>query len=299
MAERCPQCGEPVTGSDHACGACGASLPARPLLSFVVPLLVVVLVLGGVVWWVVDDPSRPTADAGSSSGRSPSSTGLTPPSTGQRGSTAAAPSSSPLGPIEGAPGPPGNPLAIEMRYVNQPCSAQYLLMIATAGLDQPNPPQEKLPVAAEGFPAAKYLHNRSSCPDSFRQTIPNGEIFQAYVGPFTTLEETCRVRWRVGRPATWPKRLASPTAVFCLCLEDAASLPTLRPGPLARSNQFRVSDVQQLLFTHSKKNEERRIDGTFDTALQRKLMSYQREMGVPATGMLDTRTWRTIQEDAC
>lgn len=196
---------------------------------------------------------------------------------------------------ESTTGAPIDPLGLGADMVNQGCTGEYLVMLASSG-----DPAEWVPTLAPALravPGASYLVTDESC-GSFVQDIDGQRIYAAYVGPFSDLQGACDARARAGLAGGYARQLdlTKQSRSLCSCL-DTARRPRLsrsldsEPGAFER--QLAVSDVQVLL-DRAGLNTERAYGGAFGPSTQGWVRALQRGAGLRVSGVVDGATWAEL-----
>lgn len=204
-------------------------------------------------------------------------------------------------PVETSPEPSptddavADPLGLGSELVNQQCTGEYLVMLASSG-----DPTEWIPTLAPALraaPDASYLVTDESC-GSFVQDIDGQRIYAAYVGPFPDLEGACGALASTGVAGGYARHLdlAVTSRSVCSCL-DTAQRPRLSRAldaePIVFERQLAVSDVQVLL-DRAGLNTQRAYGGSFGPSTQGWVRELQRGAGLRASGVVDGATWAEL-----
>lgn len=202
---------------------------------------------------------------------------------------------------EPKPEPP--PLGIDATYANQACSGDYIVMLATSGVAAEY--DSKLGDVVRGVRGAKYLRGGKSCKAFLRvDPLTKDPIYNAYLGPFPTMEEACRTLAGLGErhSKAWVRQLANPSKVreLCFCLDEASAAPTVwGAGDVTTLGVKRAVSQAQWALVQAGLNDVTQIYGNYTPEFSRKLKWFQEQSDVPATGALDTATWAALQDDYC
>lgn len=312
MAMSCPRCGR--TGqTTRFCVSCGTALggapvqqqpappqwqapppqseeePRRsrgPMAAVIGGLLVLLLVAGvGGAWLLMRDSGDDTStaavdrdDAGSDAtedGAEPGTTGTEP--------TEAPDSSTGL-----------DPLGLGEEMVNQPCSGEYLVMLASTGTpkDYASTLSPALGLADDNH----YLVTNGSC-ESFNQEVDGNPIYASYVGPFDDLADACSVRESLAYQGAYVRLLDAGRVTRSLCECAVMASPYLTVGSGAEESvvaSYDVVDLQALL-NLAGLNPDRVVDGYFTATTRRWVRDFQRAEGLVATGAADVDTWSALR----
>lgn len=266
-----------------------------------VPVLAVLVVLavvgGGFAAWRVlgDDDGGPETAGEQTSGPAESSTG--PTATGT--SVEERPD---YVPVPDDPEP--LPFDIDAELVNQPCTGQVVVLLATASV--PANYAEKLGGAIEGVPDAKVLRASDSC-DGFQKTHPDSgaPVYNAYLGPYDTAADACEVISTLDSPSAWVRELANPSQEreLCFCEEAIDGLPVVGPRSELDSVEVKrlVGQVQWALFLDGQVPKESVFQtyGQFTPEFQDALRTFQGEVLVEQTGSVTRETWERLLDEYC
>lgn len=265
--------------------------PGRSRRARRTPLLAVVVVLalvgGGLAAWRLlgDDPSGTDASA------AVDPTGPSQPSTDE--------------PTDGSTsGPAPLPFEVDAEFVNQSCTGEVIVMLATAGVVDNY--AAKLGNAVEGVPDAKVLRASDSCA-GFQSTHPESgqPIYNAYLGPFATVLEACQAIEGLDSATAWVRELANPSQEreLCFCESSADALPTIGPETDLASLDVRrlVGQVQWALYLFGLIPKE----GVFQSYGRRTpdfvaaLGDFQSQVLLDSDGVIAQETWERLLDEFC
>ncbi|MGN0063057.1 MAG: peptidoglycan-binding protein [Nocardioides sp.] len=302
----CGACGQPGAGMQY-CTRCGASLllgpaptqfpvppvqhpaqypppapfqaPARPpggrggsALPWIVGVLsLAVIALAATGIWL-----RTGGDDGNPSGQGATSEPTQPASPGSTDE------------------PVDDPLDLGRGLVNQDCTGEFVVMLASSG--DPSAYASTLAPALEAAPDAAYLVTDESC-GSFNQSVDGNRIYAAYEGPFDSRAAACAARSASTFRGAYVRELDASVTERDVCgCETSAGEPVLSrhdpAGEVAR--QYAVTDVQVLLKRAGTKGSGV-LNGTFDKALHQLVRRFQKENGLEADGVVGTDTWTALR----
>lgn len=311
MAMSCPRCGR--TGqTTRFCVSCGTALggapvqqqpappqwqapppqseeePRRsrgPMAAVIGGLLVLLLVAGvGGAWLLMRDSGDDTSTAAvdrDDAGSDATEDGAEP------GTTEAEPTE--------APDSAGlDPLGLGEEMVNQPCSGEYLVMLASTGTpkDYASTLSPALGLADDNH----YLVTNGSC-ESFNQEVDGNPIYASYVGPFDDLADACSVRESLAYQGAYVRLLDAGRVTRSLCECAVMASPYLTVGSGAEESvvaSYDVVDLQALL-NLAGLNPDRVVDGYFTATTRRWVRDFQRAEGLVATGAADVDTWSALR----
>lgn len=266
--------------------------------------LVLVLLLGaaGGAWALLSRDDEPSA-------RSPRQAADPTASATEAASTESSPSSSPEPSRTASPtrtrrsaptaAPP--PFSLGIPFRNVPCTGEYVVMLGTAGSRDIY--VSKLSSAIEGVPSAKLLRGEDSC-DAFidRDPVSGDQIYNAYTGPYATLDQACSALASLPSERAWIRELSNPSKQreLCTCPSIGSSTPTLRPGTDVSSLPVRraVNDVQWALFSVGILAKDD-VNGTLGDNFFRAVGDYQYQQNLSTTGEVDPQTWSAVLDDYC
>ncbi len=259
-----------------------------PALAALAVLVVLLLVGGGLAAWRL---------LGADPGAGPPTT-----DTATATDTATDTDTDPSGPGPGEPDP--LPFAVDAPLVNQPCTGEVIVMLATAGV--PANYEAKLGRAVAGVPDAKVLRAADSC-EAFQRTHPESgqPIYDAYIGPFTTVPDACRAIDGLDSATAWVRELANPSQEreLCFCESSVQALPTLAPVSDLTSVSARrlVGQVQWALhlFDLIPKEAVFRSYGQLTPDLEQAVEEFQSRVLVEATGVIGQETWERLLDEFC
>ena len=203
--------------------------------------------------------------------------------------------------------PPPAPLGIPATYENQPCTGEFVVMLATA--DKPALYESKLRDAIRGISNAKYLRGDESC-DAFLARAPRTRdfIYNAYIGPFSSLQSACNELSQIPTELAWVRRLdsPSPSRSLCMCAESAATLPLVGgqdgADPSELSTRRAIMQVQWLFYLMGR-NSRDTVFGTYTKAFDEQVRAYQSDVGLVSDptlgGRIGTQTWTALKDEFC
>ena len=260
----------------------------------VASLVVLALIAGLVTWRVLSHkPDEPTAKPPVSQTESPEPTTTQPtPSTAEpEPSQTTAEAAVEEGRLD-----------IAMTYDNVACEpGRYIVMVTTVHAERLY--ESVLSRVARDVPNARYLRGDLAC-EVFLDADPRtGEhIYNACVGPFDSREAACRALDSVPVEWAWVRELKNPSKQRwgCFCLPSADLRENGAPGVHTthlvdrRGCIVRRGERLQLGYW-----EKSRTFGNWGGEFADALASYQADVRLDATGMLDTATWQALTADYC
>jgi len=266
-----------------------------PGLAAVLSVLVVLaLVAGGFAAWRLlgdDDPGAGQVTAiDSTEPASPTAPGTDDPSAGPSAKPSAEPE--PL------------PFSVDAAFVNQPCTGEVIVMLATAGVADNY--AAKLGNAVGGVSDAKVLRASDSC-EAFQRTHPESgqPIYNAYVGPFATVSEACQAIDGLDSATAWVRELANPSQEreLCFCESSADALTRVGPETDLTSLAVRrlIGQVQWGLYLFGLIPKE----GVFQSYGQRTpdfvaaLQEFQSQVLLTPDGVITGETWERLLDEFC
>lgn len=314
----CTSCGEPRTPGLAFCTGCGARLEATPPPAagpvWVQPppaprrsrrglVLVVCLVLlaglvgaGTLTVVLLRDDESATAST-----RDQEERNLEP----LESPPASAPETTPSPTTETEP----PPLAISADYVNQPCTGEYVVMLATE--DESAAYESHLGAAVAGVPGARYLRGADSCEAFVKRGPSTGElVYNAYLGPFPTLAEACVALSKLSSPTAWTRQLSypSPDRSPCICETPAAALPVIGGSDGAGSASSlpvrrAIAQVQWILYEMGINPSRDAIYGNYTAEFDRQVRVFQVRQGLVDRasdgGRIGEQTWAALRNEYC
>lgn len=312
MAMSCPRCGR-AGQTTRFCVSCGTALggapvpqqPAPPQWQAPAPvggpeprrsrgptaaviggLLVLLLVAGvGGAWLLMRDTGDDTSTAAVD--RDEADSDATEDST-EPGTTGAVPTETP----DSSTGL--DPLGLGEDMVNQPCSGEYLVMLASTGTpkDYTSTLSPALGLADDNH----YLVTNGSC-ESFNQEVDGNPIYASYVGPFDDLADACSVRESLAYQGAYVRLLDAERVTRSLCECAVMASPYLTVGSGAEESVVAAYDVVDLqaLLNLAGMNPDRVVDGYFTATTRRWVRDFQRAEGLVATGAADVDTWSALR----
>ena len=187
-----------------------------------------------------------------------------------------------------------DPLGLGEEMVNQPCSGEYLVMLASTGTpkDYASTLSPALGLADDNH----YLVTNGSC-ESFNQEVDGNPIYASYVGPFDDLTDACSVRESLAYQGAYVRLLDAGRVTRSLCECAVMASPYLTVGSGAEESvvaSYDVVDLQALL-NLAGQNPDRVVDGYFTATTRRWVRDFQRAEGLVATGAADVDTWSALR----
>ncbi len=187
-----------------------------------------------------------------------------------------------------------DPLGLGEEMVNQPCSGEYLVMLASTGTpeDYASTLSPALGLADDNH----YLVTNGSC-ESFNQEVDGNPIYASYVGPFEDLADACSVRESLAYEGAYVRLLDAGRVTRSLCECAVMESPYLTVGSGAEESvvaSYDVVDLQALL-NLAGQNPDRVVDGYFTATTRRWVRDFQRAEGLVATGAADVDTWSALR----
>jgi hypothetical protein len=196
------------------------------------------------------------------------------------------------------------PFDIDAELVNQPCTGEVVVMLATASV--PANYADKLGQAIEGVPDAAVLRASDSC-DAFQETNPDSgaPIYNAYLGPFPTAADACEVIGTLDSQSAWVRELANPSQEreLCFCEESVDGLPVLGPESDLDALVTRrlIGQVQWALYLDGQLPKEAvfRTLGQYTAEFAGAVTTFQREALVEENGSVTRETWERLLDEFC
>jgi hypothetical protein len=290
--------GDPPT--DFSVSAPSRPEPRRSWAPVLAALVVLALVGGGFTAW------RVLGDDDGSPGDTTDPTGAVSGPTDPNGS--GGPSDVPVEertdyvPVPEDPEP--LPFDIDAELVNQPCTGEVVVMLATASV--PANYADKLGQAIEGVPDVAVLRASDSC-DAFQETNPDSgaPIYNAYLGPFPTAADACEVIGTLDSQSAWVRELANPSQEreLCFCEESVDGLPVLGPESDLDALVTRrlIGQVQWALYLDGQLPKEAvfRTLGQYTAEFAGAVTTFQREALVEENGSVTRETWERLLDEFC
>lgn len=186
-------------------------------------------------------------------------------------------------------------LGLDVAQVNQPCSGDFVVILASSG--EPSSYRATLAPALASSGAARYLVTPESC-ESFNQYVDGNPIYAAYAGPYASLTEACEGRAEGVYPGAYIRQLdaASDGRFMCSCNEPPEVLPDLGRDNAESADvptAYVVADVQNLL-SRAGLNPDRLVGGHYGPQTTRWIRRLQRREYLTTTGRTDLETWDAL-----
>lgn len=285
--------------------------PGRSRRGWVVALCLVLLagVVGAGALTVVllrDDPDQASASTRDDSELEPADTETDP---GIETDTPTA-SASPVDTPSSTAGPAEvSPLAIEADFVNQPCSGEFIVMLATE--DSPDAYASHLGAAVAGVPQARYLRGADSCQAFVKRGPSTGElVYNAYLGPFPTLAGACAALSTLSSETAWTRQLSypSPDRTPCICETASEALPVIggSDGVTSASSlpvRRAIAQVQWILYEMGINPSRDAIYGHYTAEFDRQVRVFQVQQGLVDRaadgGRIGPQTWTALRDEYC
>jgi hypothetical protein len=207
-----------------------------------------------------------------------------------------------------AKGPPP-PLAVAASYVNQPCTGEFIVMLATE--DDPAEYESHLGEAVAGVPGARYLSGADSCQAFVKRGPATGElVYNAYVGPFPTLAQACDTLSTLTSDTAWTRQLSypSPDRSPCICETASSALPVIGGSdgftsasslPVRRA----IAQVQWILYEMGINPSRDAIYGNYTAEFDRQVRVFQVQQGLVDSaadgGRIGEQTWTALRNEYC
>jgi len=282
-----------------------ASPPERTSWAPLVAVLVVLaLVGGGIAAWRVLGDGDEGAPGDSASDRTSEATDATSDPSEPSDDSTATPVEERTDYVPVPDDPEPLPFDIDAELVNQPCTGEVVIMLATASVVANY--ASKLGQAIEGVPDAAVLRASDSC-DAFQETNPDSgaPIYNAYLGPFPTAADACEVIKTLDSPTAWVRRLANPSQEreLCFCEESIDGLPVIGPESDldAIGTRRLIGQVQWALYLDGQipKDSVFQSFGQYTPEFVDALRTLQGEVLVEPTGSVTRETWERLVDEFC
>lgn len=187
--------------------------------------------------------------------------------------------------------PEADPLGLGVPLVNQACSGELLVLVGWGDTGSP------LGRGIADHPDAHYLDTRRSCGTAW----PGSPRYVAYVGPYRSAGDACRLRMSNAFRNDVVTRLEarSPRQVQCTCYLAASSMPTLRLGqhPTLLDGVW-TRNLQMMLTTLGMDTRDH-WTGFYDRRTAEEVRRFQSGRGLPPNGVVDPATWSSLRAKAC
>lgn len=197
-----------------------------------------------------------------------------------------------------------DPLGLGVPMVDQPCTGKTLIMV---GWGEAAPP---LSAAVNGNHGVHYLQTSKSCDTAWRYqpanetSVRRDPTWVAYLGPFATREDACKIRMTSDHKGDFVTRLnqGNTEMVQCACYYDVTAMPRLTAGMTNTPvDSIWIRQLQQMLLDTGALPKSATIDGFYKvgsptvTAVE----TAQTSKSLNPSGIVDTDTWRAITTSAC
>ena len=249
-----------------------------------------------------DDPEQAAASTRDDPEREPTGTDTETETATASASPVDTPSST-AGPAE------VSPLAIEADFVNQPCSGEFIVMLATE--DSPDAYASHLGAAVAGVPNARYLRGADSCQAFVKRGPATGElVYDAYLGPFATLAGACAALSTLSSETAWTRQLSypSPDRTPCICETASEALPVIggSDGVTSASSlpvRRVIAQVQWILYEMGINPSRDAIYGHYTAEFDRQVRLFQVQQGLVDRaadgGRIGPQTWTALRDEYC
>lgn len=189
-----------------------------------------------------------------------------------------------------------DPLGLGIPLVNQGCSGESVIVIASGSQDF-----AFSDVLAAEPGSARYLATDRSCPTAWSQNGRKAEPYAAYQGPYSSLAEACAERMTVAHRGDFVTvlRPGDTQPVQCLCKLSYRSNPVLRPGAEESTLKAMYIYALQDLLAHLGRLPADHRTGHYDQQTIDAVKQYQHDTAVPANGVVNPPTWHSIVTRAC
>jgi hypothetical protein len=200
------------------------------------------------------------------------------------------------------------PLAVGVPYVNQPCTSEFIIMLATSG--DRDEWESKLSAEVAGVSGAKYLKGKESC-DAFigRSPYTHDDVYNAYTGPYPTLADACSALDGLASEVAWTRQLANPSQErsLCLCATTVSSLPVITGRDSVDPGDLRVrraiSQVQWILYKMGINPSRDAIYGNYTDTFHAQIQQFQVQAGLVEHasdgGRIGELTWTALRDEYC
>lgn len=189
-----------------------------------------------------------------------------------------------------------DPLGLDIPLVNQDCTDQSVLVIATGSQSS-----SFSDVTVERPGSVRYLATDRSCPTTWRPNGKEPQPYAAYLGPYSSVAAACTERMTVAHRGDFVTVLQRGTTqpVQCLCRLSYKSNPVLRPGADESTLKAMYVYALQDLLTHLDRIPESDRTGHYDQQTVDAVKQYQHDNALPANGVVDEATWHSVVSRGC
>lgn len=186
-----------------------------------------------------------------------------------------------------------DPLGIGIPMLNQTCTDKSLILVNWGDSATPLGPA----VSRKG---AHYLQTARSCDTDWKYHGPT-TTYAAYLGPFDTPTEACRIRMTPEYKGTFVTRLHDGNTDFvqCACYLDFHTMPRIVPGAtITATTGMWTRALQQMLYDidYTTTHHNTGVLAGQTLAAVRRLQVAQ---ALEPTGIVDAETWSSLLQQAC
>ena len=188
-----------------------------------------------------------------------------------------------------------DPLALGVPFHNQPCGAGVLFTVGRGGVGQLG-----AALTENADLHVQYLATRHSCPTRWTLNDAPPPPYVAYVGPFGSRRAACDAQFTAGHHGGIVTILDAGTtdSVQCLCYVSLPA-PTLRNGvDTEGTDGIWLRQLQNLLIDMGRATQAD-ATGSYDVTTATEIRDFQRDRGLPATGVVDDATWAELRGQGC
>lgn len=201
-------------------------------------------------------------------------------------------------------------------YQNPKCGQGFVVIVKTAVSPDEYDTKLQQGLGEITHDPAKYMKSSESCSGFspyFTDATGQHEVYNLYVGPFTTISQACDARANLSdqaedSPMAWIKPLVpDPTKaarLLCSCQMAISSLPELwYHGPTygipTQDRRRLVADAQYILRVNNL-FPTRAMGGYFQPVMTQRVSQYQASHALTGNGHLDHATWQVmLKQDYC
>lgn len=184
-----------------------------------------------------------------------------------------------------------DPLSLDVPLVNQRCTGDFLLTIGKGN------GASALAPGLAAYPQAHYLDTRSSCDLGWRVEGKATPRWVAYLGPYSSGAQPCRLRMTPAHKANSVAHLRQGSApVRCLCYLGYKTLPTLHTGMTPGIVDVMWTFALQNMLIDLGRAPKTSANGVYDEATVAQVRRIQAERRLPVTGVVDALTWQAFQQ---